>query len=353
LLEALLKTLVEASFEQERFDIIRAEMIRSWQNARLQTPYIRLFEQTQALLIDPAWSEDEKIATAQDLTLQEVQDFIPQVLASLRLDALYHGNVTQDDAYAMLDVLTRYLPPDPQGQLPGYGKVLNLPISERVVLEHAIDHEDSALVLYLQGEDDTLHTRALVQLLGTMLGNPFYDQLRTQQQLGYIVNAGALPILDTNGLVMYIESPGTDPLAIEAAIDSFLLDWEAQLAQMDNARFASIKAGLLTSLREPVQRLASLSNRYWGDIVSGRFEQDSTLQLASAIEAVTQEQVLAWYQRYVVAGEAPRVVARSAGNSLRASYESARSEPEDAIVLEHGVEDYRRYKSGAQWYEFR
>lgn len=353
LLEELLKTLTTARFDAERFDIIRAEMIRSWQNARLQTPYIRLFEEAQALLLDPTWSEDEKIAAVQDITLQEVQDFIPQVLASLRLDVLYHGNVTPDDAQAMLDVLTRYLPPDAQGQLPGYGRVLDLPEGQRVVLEHALEHEDSALVLYLQGQDDTLHTRALVQLLGTMLGTPFYDTLRTQQQLGYIVNAGALPILDTNGLVMYIESPSTDPLAIEAAIDAFLQDWDAQLAAMDAARFATIRNGLLTSLREPVQRLATLSNRYWGDIVSGRFEQDSTLQLADAIEAVTQQQVLDWYRRYVVAGEAARLVARSAGSGQRAAFDSARSEPAAAVVLQNGFEDYRGYKAGAQWYEFR
>jgi insulysin len=352
LLEELLKTLTRATFEQERFDIIRTEMIRSWQNAHLQTPYIRLFEQTQALLMEPTWSEDEKIAMVRDITLEEVQAFIPQVLASLRLDVLHHGNVTADDARAMLTVLTRYLPPDAQGTLPGYGKVLNLPEGGRVVLEHAIDHEDSALVLYLQGEDDALQTRALLQLLGTLLANPFYELLRTEQQLGYIVNAGALPILDTSGLVMYIESPGTDPLAIEAAVEAFLQGYADELATMDAARFASVKTGLLTSLREPVQRLATLSNRYWGDIVSGQFEQDSTLQLAAAIEAVTQERVQAWYRSHVVEGRAARLVARSAGSGLREQYDAARAQTETGTVLEGGVEAYRGYKQGAQWYEF-
>jgi insulysin len=353
LLEELLKTLTRADFAQERFEIIRTEMIRSWQNASLQTPYVRLFGETQSLLMDPAWSEDEKIAAVQDITLEEVEAFIPQALASLRLDALYHGNVTEADARAMLAVLTRYLPPDPQGLLPGYGKVMNLREGERVVLEHAIDHEDSALVLYLQAEDDALPTRAKLQLLGTILANPFYESLRTEQQLGYIVNAGALPILDTSGLIVYIESPGTDPLAIEAAVDTFLQGFADELATMDAERFASIKSGLLTSLREPVQRLASLSNRYWGDIVIGQFEQDSTLQLADAIDAVTQDEVLAWYRTYVVQGQAARVVARSAGNSLREPYNANRTEAAGTAVLEGGFEAYRGYKAGAQWYEFR
>jgi secreted Zn-dependent insulinase-like peptidase len=353
LLEELLKTLTRAQFDPERFDIIRAEMVRSWQNARLQTPYIRLFEQTQALLMDPAWSEDERIVEVQDITLEEVQAFIPQVLASLRLDVLYHGNVTPDDAQAMLDVLTRYLRPDAAAGIPGYGRVLDLPEGQRIVLEQAIDHDDSAFVLYLQGENDALHTRALLQLLGTILANPFYEALRTEQQLGYIVNAGALPILDTSGLVMYIESPGSDPLAIEAAVNAFLLDYASALEVMTPERFASIKSGLLTSLREPVQRLATLSNRYWGDIVTGRFTQDSTLQLADAIEAVTQEQVLAWYRSQVSGGGAARVAARTAGRALREQFEAARAEPATTVILEGSVEAWRGYKAGAQWYEFR
>jgi insulysin len=366
LLEELLRTLTTARFAQERFDIIRSELIRSWQNARLQTPYIRLFNEAQNLLMDPAWSEDEKIAMVQDITLQEVQDFIPQVLASLRLDVLYHGNVTEADARRMLDVLTRYLQPSAEAAMPGYGRVLDLPEGARVVLEQEIDHEDSALVLYLQGEDDRLPTRALLQLLGNMLATPFYDTLRTQQQLGYIVNAGALPILDTSGLVFYVESPGTDPLAIENAITAFLRDWEGELAAMTPERFAAIRSGLLTSLREPVRRLAALSNRYWGDIVTGRFEQDSTLELADAIEAVSHAEVLAWYRRHVSGGEAGRLLTRSTGRGLREQVATARDAHEAAWaaaaaeagrpapqLLEAGSDSYRAYKAGAQWYEFR
>src|SRR5690606_34836471 len=99
LLEELLRTLTTARFDEERFNIIRTEMIRGWQNAELQTPYIRLFEEAQALLVEPYWSEAEKIAAVQDISLQDVQDFIPQILTDLRLDLLYHGNVVPEDAH--------------------------------------------------------------------------------------------------------------------------------------------------------------------------------------------------------------------------------------------------------------
>lgn len=352
LLEELLKTLSAADFEQERFDIIKAEMVRSWQNAALQTPYIRLFDEVQALLIEPYWPEAEKIAAIQQLTLQDVKDFIPQLLSGLRLDVLYHGNVVPDDALAMLEVLTRYLHADAAAPLPDYGTVVKMPEATRVVQELELDHDDSAIVIYRQGTDDSLQTRALDQLLGTMLATPFYDTLRTEQQLGYIVNAGAFSILDTSGLIMYIEAPATDPLVLESSIDAFLAAYVAQLEQMDPAMFDGIKAGLLTSLREAPQRLNALSNRYWSDILIGEFEQDSTLELADAIAALTLEQVTTYYREHVATAQG-RLVARSAGRGLRPAFVAARAEGVDAVILDEGFADYRPFKQAAPKYEFR
>lgn len=353
LLEELLKTLTKPEFEEERFNIIRAEMIRSWENAALQTPYIRLFEEAQALLIEPYWSEAEKIAAVQDISLLDVQNFIPELLSSLRLDMLYHGNVVPEDASNMLAVVQRYLTADAAAALPSYGTVVKMPAQTRVVQELQIDHDDSAIVIYQQGRDDSLHTRAVMQLLGTVLANPFYEKLRTDLQLGYIVNAGAFSLLDTSGLIMYIESPVADPLVLEANIDAFLASYTDELKQMDAAVFNDIKSGLLTTLREPVQRLSSLSSRYWGDIVIGEFEEDSTLQLAAAIEALTQDEIIAYYQQEVVTDSAGRLVSRTAGRGMRDAFLQAREEASDAVILDGGYEAYRQFKQQAEYYEFR
>lgn len=352
LLEALLQTLVEADFAQERFDIIRVEAIRSWQNAALQQPYTRLFQEAQAALISPYWSETERIAAVQDITLADVKAFVPQMLQQLRIDALYHGNVVEDDARQMLDIVTAYLQADAVAPIPGFGTVVNLPENTRIVQEVEIAHDDSAIVIYLQGEDDTLRTRATVSLLATILRTPFYASLRTEQQLGYIVNAGTLPILKTNGVVLYIESPVADPLQLEQAIDVFLADYASELAAMDPATFASIKAGLLTGLRQPPERLNALSGRYWSDILIEEYARDSTLQMADAIEALTHADILAWYQMRVADPSAGRLVARSAGRQMLSAFLNARSEPQDAIVLDGGNAEYRPFKEAAEQFEF-
>lgn len=352
LLATLLQTLVAADFEQERFDIIKAELVRGWQNAELQTPYVRLFQEEQALLINPYWSEDERIAAVQDITLADVQTFVPHMLEQLRIEALYHGNVLAADAMQMLDIVTTYLHPAADAPTPGFGTVVNLPEGTRIVQELEIPHDDSAIVIYLQGEDDSLKTRATINLLSTILRTPFYDTLRTEQQLGYIVNAGTMPILKTNGLVLYIESPVADPLQLETSIDAFLTDYAGELTAMAQPMFADIKAGLVTELRQPPQRLNSLNARYWSDILIEEYTEDSTLQMADAIEALTLDDIVVWYNTRVVSPDAGRLVARSAGRPQLTDYLAARAEAADTLIMEDGNADYRPFKQAAEQFEF-
>lgn len=352
LLEALLQTLVAADFAEERFAIIKAELVRRWQNAALQTPYTRLFQEAQALLIDPYWSEQERIAAIESLTLSDVKAFVPQVLENLRLDALYHGNVLPGDALRMLDTVTRYLQPSAAAPLPPYASVVRLPPRTRLVQELEIAHDDSAIVLYFQGEGDSLETRATINLLATILSGPFFETLRTEQQLGYIVNATTLPILKTNGLVLYIESPVADPLLLEQRIDAFLADFGATLAAMPPAQFADFQNGLVTSLRQPPQRLSELTGRYWRDILIEEYAQDSTLQMADAIAALTQADVLGWYRTRLADPDAGRLVARSAGRPHRDDYLMARREGRGELLFDNGNTDYRRFKQTAEVFEF-
>jgi secreted Zn-dependent insulinase-like peptidase len=351
LLESLLGTLTRAEFDRERFDIIKTEMIRGWRNAELQTPYVRLFQQVQGLLVQPYWSEEERIAAAQSISFEDVVAFVPRMLGGLRFEALYHGNVQPDDARAMMDIVTRYLKPDPNTPVPGFGTVVKLQPTQRVVQELEIPHDDSAIVIYQQGPDDTLRTRAILNLLASLLNAPFYDSLRTEQQLGYIVNVSTLPILDVSGLVFYIESPVADPLLLEERINAFLQGYVATLDALPQESFDGTKQGVLTNLRQPPRRLEALGSRYWSDILIEEYDRDSTLEMADAIEALTLDDLRAYFREHVAAPGAGRLVARSAGRGALEEFRAALREPAGTVVLDTNAES-AEFKADSEQYEF-
>ena len=354
LLEALLETLVAADFEQERFDIIKTERIRGLENADKQMPYTRLYQKAQALLVNPYWSEQQRIDALEKITLEQVRAFIPRMLENLNLQVLYHGNVEQDDALAMLDILTRYLSVSPAVIDPPFGTVLKLQPGSRVVQEVMVDHVDSAIVIYLQAPDDKLVSRATVSLLGSILRTPFFDALRTKKQLGYVVNAGSMPILKTTGLAMTIESPVADPLQLEAEIKGFLLDYESELVTMPDSMFSDIKAGLLNNLRQEPQSLGALSGRFWSDILIEETAEDATLKMADAIEALEKSDIVEYYRRQVVQGEAAALVGMSAGRLHQKDFQSAQqSLNSDAILIEDNIDSYNAFKQSSEVFTFR
>jgi len=353
LLEEVLETLSTADFEQERFDIIRTEMIRALENSDIRMPYVRLSQKAQALLVSPYWSEEERIRMLETLTLDDVIAFVPRMLRDVNLQGFYHGNVLGDEARAMMAIVSRYLQVTEESLAPPFGRVMNLDPGVDLVMEDVIDHEDSAIVMYLQGPDDSLETRARIALLAAILRTPFFDSLRTEQQLGYVVSAGAMPILDTSGLRFTIESPVAGPVILEQRIVAFLKGFEADLAAMPNTMFESIRGGVLNSLRQSPQSLRTLSGRFWSDILVGEYDSDSTLAMAAAIESTSLADVQAYYRDYVLGEEARKLVARSAGRPHREAFlERARSEVGRQVVRDV-IDEINAYKEEAQWYIFR
>ncbi len=217
----------------------------------------------------------------------------------------------------------------------------------------AIAHDDSAIVVYLQADDDSLPSRARISLLASLLRAPFFDALRTQQQLGYVVNVGTLPILKVSGLSLTIESPVADPLVLEQRINEFLAGYAEVLAAMPPEQFDGIKAGLVSDLRELPQRLDALSGRYWSDILLEETAADSGLQMASAVEALTQQDVVDYYRSHVADSSATRVIARSAGREHQAGFQANRAESPDTIVIEAGHSSYTGFKSTQAQFVYR
>ena len=111
------------------------------------------------------------------------------------------------------------------------------------------NHDDSAVVLYLQAPSPSLTDTALCMVLEQMLAAPFFNSLRTEQQLGYIVGTGYVPHNQHPGMAFYIQSPQCSPKQLLDAMTAFLFQ---QLNEIEFYRFywPTIHKTLLSSYEE-------------------------------------------------------------------------------------------------------
>ncbi len=193
----------------------------------------------------------------------------------------------------------------------------------RAVLDVA--HQDTGYTLYLQGNDTSYEERARFRLLAQIVSSPFYEEIRTTRQLGYIVYATAFEMLETPALGLVVQSPEADAQAIDQAVQAFSADFEGQLAELDDNRLNREKQAVISQLLQQDRQLAEVSGRYWREIDRNNEDFDSREQLAEAIRKVTLEDLKKTYRKTLLDRErALMVVTGKDGENQRQILEQLR-----------------------------
>ncbi|MFC1579177.1 insulinase family protein, partial [Pseudomonadota bacterium] len=293
LLEELLAAITEASFESQRFDDIRADMIRALQNRVAERPSGQVMQDMREALLYGEWGEDALVAELEQLELDDLQAYASRFWASARAEVMIYGNYQPDFAQQVSGMLEEVIPASDAPPLPELA-VLKLAAGEELLYSVEVPHDDSVVAWYLQGEANEWQDRAATALTAQIMKSGFFQQLRTEQQLGYVVAAFSWPQLEVPGLVMLVQSPVADAPAVDQAMRTFV---QALPADLDEAQFARHKAALISDILKPDKNLWERAEFYWQSIAIKQFDFNSRQALAEAVEAFTLDSWKGYYSR--------------------------------------------------------
>ena len=308
-------------WSQGRFDRVRERLIRALNNAKFGTPYSQAMSHLVDYLLIPQWSNQAHLDAVETVSLMDVQNFSQQLVTGFDIAVLAHGNINQDAARRMAaDVRGRFAQPAANA-LVKRAQVLRLERGESLLSRLHVDHADKALVVYMQGRGRSLDERAGIALLTRILSSPFYTELRTNQQLGYVVFASAMPLVEVPAVSLVIQSPTHDPATLATRAQMFLSDFAITLQAMPAASFEEYKRSLRELLLEPDKTLSERSSRYWTAIDRSMTEFDARERMAVALQGITLDDLVQLYRDLVV-GEGAAQIAVHATNT-RASNDPA------------------------------
>lgn len=258
LLTEILEALVSPRLEAARFANVRTELIRRTRNGDRQPPYIQLLQQIVPTLYQPAWPQHALADALANTGLAEVKTFGRELNLNAQADMLAYGNLLPPEARQLAALVRQQLVKGSARDLPGKLKVLTN-VRGGYERDVEVNHPDDALVIYHQAPGHSLTDRAHVAMLVQSLRSPFFHQLRTEQQLGYVVFTSALPIADYPGMVLVAQSPKATPLELRTAFDGFLDSVPEWLGDSLPAH----REALLAELNEKPRNLADQAGRYW------------------------------------------------------------------------------------------
>jgi insulysin len=208
-----------------------------------------------------------------------------------------HGNVTSEAAIAHARRFGSALKSQPVAdaellrrrllvQAPGEA----LRTNEKLIVNNSAFRRE-----YVLG-GDTPELRAATLVLANFMEEPFYAELRTRQQLGYIVFAGAGDEERTHFAYSIIQSGDHPADEVEARAEAFINTLSAQLDALPDDAWQMIVGGVRAKLEEKDKAISDRARRLF-DLAYNRAgdwgRRDATLAALDGLTKARTREILA------------------------------------------------------------
>ena len=290
MMEQVIEQLQTGEVDKASVARVRYRLQREWRNAPQAALHRQAGRTLSEALVRPQWPSAALLEASRELSAEDLRDYRDALLAELRLEAMAVGNLDAEQAEHLGRRVAEALGPSLDASaIPDL-----TPLRADTELPSLTPHtsrEESVLLRYLQGPDRSLKSQAQLAVLGRLLDTPFYQRLRTEEQLGYVVHAGYSPMLDAPGLALLVQSPDTASADIDARIDAFLDDFEGSLDALDDEALAPYRRAVHDRLVQRDTSLSGRANRLWQAMSFGDTEFDRRERLAEQALTVTAEEL--------------------------------------------------------------
>nr|WP_284676565.1 insulinase family protein [Vibrio sinus] len=263
LLTLILRRFSIRNFKENRFNLIKEQMLRRWSNAQKDRPVSQLFNAMTGILQPNNPPFHTLIRECESIDMAELPPFVDYILAELQVEMFVYGDWTKDGALELGNDLKDALRVANQKYEESFRPLVMLGKNGTFQHEVTCNQNDSAIVVYYQSEHIDPHNVALYSLANHLMSATFFHEIRTKQQLGYMVGTGNMPLNRHPGIVLYVQSPNAAPVDLIRSIDEFLNAFYMVLLELNEYEWHSSKRGLWNQISIPDKTLRSRAQRLW------------------------------------------------------------------------------------------
>ena len=302
LLERIVHAMQHFEVDQELFDRIHDKISKKYSRFRVAQPYQHAVNGCDQCLEGILWTNADKVSALAAIQMADVANFGSRLFKRFKLEGLVHGNVSAEQAKELAQI------------------VLSMkPLTEEYPLEHRVvelkdgmtynyrfkelneENTNSVLATAFQVGPLELVDNATLAFLQHLIREPAFNQLRTEEQLGYIVHTSVKTSgVNVKGLLFLIQSDSFDPLHLDERVEVFLASFRERIINMTDEVFQQNIDAVVTNFLEKNKNLGEESSRYWQVIAGSRSYHFSRLQeIAEHVKTMSKFQVLRFFDRYI------------------------------------------------------
>ncbi|REG84211.1 insulinase family protein [Marinomonas pollencensis] len=145
-------------------------------------------------------------------------------------------------------------------------------------------------------------------ILCNILNSRFYNQLRTEQQMGYIVGVQDLSTRNTPILGFVIQSPDKDTTTLVHAIENFIKTQAVLLQTLPQSDFQYAKNNLISTLSKKPRNLDDNAYDEWHEIAKQKQNFDHKKQAVEVAKSITQAGFIEYIKQKIENGNTAKIL---------------------------------------------
>jgi insulysin len=311
LLQRIVDTIQElpSQLTDELFVRIQDKLDKQFMAFMVAQPYQHAMYAADLCLEQPKFPIQDRMDCLKEVTKDDLVSFSQRLVSRMQLEILLHGNITAQEATDLSRILTEGFKPKAPFSLPQLRVVRLDPGRDYVYRLEGMNEQDSNNCVsnyYQMGEMD-VRTNAALSVLHHLLREPAFNQLRTEEQLGYIVHSSVKTNGDNiKGVLILIQGDAQDPIFMNDRIEVFLESFRTKLVQMTVEDFENNVDSVCQSLLQKDKSLGEESSRYWHVITNRSYRFRRLADIAREARTLNKTEVLRLYDRYLLRGSPTR-----------------------------------------------
>lgn len=289
----------------ERFDALKDTLLRTLRSYDQTEAYLLARDRRDTLLREFHFLPSELVERAASASWNDVQQFAREYFSSGKIEAVVHGHTAPAEVVEAMRRIAAKIGASPAApETLSRRRHLQLAEGEAVVDSGIIAGVNSAFVRDFVLPDDTPATRAASVVLANFFGDPFYSELRTKQQLGYIVGSNVAASGSHRYFTFIIQSSAYAPDELRRRAEAFIQELPSKLKAASEEEWKTLVAGARSQLEEKPKSIREKSEIFFARAFTFDGDWNRQQDALTALDRMTKEQAAGLFERVLGPGTA-------------------------------------------------
>ena len=299
LFQALLEGYFSYTATEEQLEQAKSWYAQMMDSAEKGKAFDQAIMPVQMLSQIPYFQRETRRALLPSITLKEVMDYRTALKTHSRPEFLVVGNMSEDQAKTLAQNVRKQLGANGNEWCRNQNVLVEK--QQNVIFEKSGSSTDSALAaVFVPTGYDEYASSAYSAVLGQIIQPWFYNQLRTEEQLGYAVFAFSMNVGRQWGLGFLLQSSDKQPAYLWQRYQAFFPQAEEKLRKMTPEEFAQIQQAVIAQVQQAPQTLGEEASQLSKDFDQGNMTFDSRDKVVAEIKLLTPQKVADFFHQAVV-----------------------------------------------------